>query len=129
MTPPAARREPLFHQFPGFTESWDRHGLTDADLFRLERLLIAHPDRGPVVPGGGGLRKVRFAPPGRGKRGGVRVFYANLPGVGVVLLGAVIAKSERANLTPTELRTAAAAVSLIERWYADRQEHVGADDD
>lgn len=43
------------------------------DLQALERILIANPDAGDVIPGTGGLRKLRFAPPSwhTGKRGGV----------------------------------------------------------
>ena len=34
-----------------------------------------HPDFGKVVPGSGGVRKLRWAAEGRGKRGGLRVIY------------------------------------------------------
>lgn len=34
-----------------------------------------HPHAGDVIPGGGGLRKVRWSRRGMGKRGGVRVIY------------------------------------------------------
>jgi len=38
-----------------------------------------HPDAGDIVPGSGGVRKVRWAAKGKGKRGGVRVIYVNAP--------------------------------------------------
>ena len=37
--------------------------------------LATHPDAGDEIPGTGGVRKVRFAASGRGKRGGARVIY------------------------------------------------------
>lgn len=37
--------------------------------------LLASPEVGRVIKGTGGVRKMRFALPGRGKRGGVRVLY------------------------------------------------------
>jgi hypothetical protein len=37
--------------------------------------LNEHPDFGKVVPGSGGVRKLRWAAEGRGKRGGLRVIY------------------------------------------------------
>ena len=37
--------------------------------------MIADPEAGPVIPGSGGVRKLRWAAPGRGKRGGYRVIY------------------------------------------------------
>lgn len=49
--------------------------LTDADYAALQSALIADPEAGPVIPGSGGVRKLRWAAPGRGKRGGYRVIY------------------------------------------------------
>jgi mRNA-degrading endonuclease RelE of RelBE toxin-antitoxin system len=49
--------------------------LTDAEYAALQAALIADPEAGPVIPGSGGVRKLRWAAPGRGKRGGYRVIY------------------------------------------------------
>ena len=49
--------------------------LTDAEYAALQAVLIADPETGPVIPGSGGVRKLRWAAPGRGKRGGYRVIY------------------------------------------------------
>ena len=49
--------------------------LTDAEYAALQAVLIADPEAGPVIPGSGGVRKLRWAAPGRGKRGGYRVIY------------------------------------------------------
>jgi mRNA-degrading endonuclease RelE of RelBE toxin-antitoxin system len=49
--------------------------LTDAKHVALQSVLIADPEAGPVVPGSGGVRKLRWAAPGRGKRGGYRIMY------------------------------------------------------
>ena len=50
--------------------------LLTADKYRdLQIALAERPDMGAVMVGSGGLRKVRWAAPGRGKRGGVRVIY------------------------------------------------------
>jgi hypothetical protein len=49
--------------------------LTDEEYQELQTLLIEHPDAGDVVPGTGGVRKLRWRAPGRGKRGGYRVIY------------------------------------------------------
>ena len=49
--------------------------LDDGEYAALQRVLIENPEAGPVVPGSGGVRKLRWAAPGRGKRGGYRVIY------------------------------------------------------
>lgn len=49
--------------------------LSDDDYGALQQALLQNPDAGPVIPGSGGVRKLRWAAPGRGKRGGYRVIY------------------------------------------------------
>jgi mRNA-degrading endonuclease RelE of RelBE toxin-antitoxin system len=41
----------------------------------LQHVLINDSEAGAVIPGSGGVRKLRWAAPGRGKRGGYRVIY------------------------------------------------------
>jgi hypothetical protein len=57
--------------------------------------IAAHPEAGDVVPGSGGVRKVRWSRPGRGKRGGVRVTYFNRLTRGEIWLLLIYAKSAR----------------------------------
>jgi hypothetical protein len=47
----------------------------DEQFRRLEEHLVLNPAAGALIPGGGGLRKIRWLGSGRGKRGGVRVIY------------------------------------------------------
>jgi mRNA-degrading endonuclease RelE of RelBE toxin-antitoxin system len=49
--------------------------LTDDQYWELQSLLIRQPNLGNVVPGSGGVRKLRWGAPGRGKRGGYRIIY------------------------------------------------------
>jgi hypothetical protein len=49
--------------------------MTDDEYSALQRALMTDPEAGPVIPGSGGVRKLRWAAPGRGKRGGYRVIY------------------------------------------------------
>ena len=49
--------------------------LSDDEYSELQQVLIANPEAGAVVPGSGGIRKLRWGVAGRGKRGGIRVIY------------------------------------------------------
>jgi hypothetical protein len=49
--------------------------LTDDEYLGLQSFLLKFPESGKVVPGSGGVRKLRWAMSGTGKRGGVRVIY------------------------------------------------------
>ena len=49
--------------------------LGDDEYRRLQIALLENPEAGDIIPGSGGIRKVRWRAPGRGKRGGYRVIY------------------------------------------------------
>ena len=49
--------------------------LTDDEYYDLQAMLAEHPKAGDVIPGAGGLRKLRWRATGRGKRGGIRIIY------------------------------------------------------
>lgn len=66
-----------FIELDSFRKAWEKYGLTDDDLRNLESDLILNPQMGQVISGTKGLRKIRVALPGKGKRGGARVIYVN----------------------------------------------------
>jgi len=47
----------------------------DEEYGELQFALVQRPDIGDIIPHSGGIRKVRWAGSGRGKRGGIRVIY------------------------------------------------------
>lgn len=49
--------------------------LDDDEYAELQQFLMQNPTAGRVVPGSGGVRKLRWARPGMGKRGGLRVIH------------------------------------------------------
>jgi mRNA-degrading endonuclease RelE of RelBE toxin-antitoxin system len=79
--------------------------------------LAADPTCGVIIPGSGGIRKVRFGFGGRGKSGGARIIYLfsgeNLP----VFVLAVFAKNDKANLSAAERNALARFATEIVRNY------------
>jgi len=49
--------------------------LTDEEYRSLQLALLLRPEQGPLIPGSGGLRKLRWGYRDKGKRGGSRVIY------------------------------------------------------
>ena len=66
--------------------------------------IAANPLAGDVIPGADGARKVRWSRQGSGKSGGARVIYFNLTEQEVVMLVAVYAKADRANMPASEIK-------------------------
>ena len=86
---------------------------SEAELAALIEFLGNHPDKGDVIPGTGGLRKLRWALAGRGKRGGSRViYYYHRPEWQVLLLTAY-AKNEKEDLSQREKKLLAALIKEI----------------
>jgi hypothetical protein len=76
--------------------------LTDESYRALQLLLVLRPDAGSLIPGSGGLRKLRWVLPGRGKRGGARLIYFWKPEDWVYLLF-MYPKNAGVDLTPHQL--------------------------
>jgi mRNA-degrading endonuclease RelE of RelBE toxin-antitoxin system len=91
--------------------------LTEAEQDAVIDLIAYDPTRGVLIPGTGGLRKLRVAAGGSGKRGGARVIYyfynEDIP----VLLMAIFAKNEKADLSEREKKTSVRyAEEFVAQW-------------
>ena len=93
----------VFVELPAFERSRDSY-LDDGGFSRLQEALMANPEAGEVIPGTGGLRKVRFSDARRskGKRGGLRVIYYYWTGGAEFWLFTLYDKDEMADLTPKQ---------------------------
>jgi hypothetical protein len=78
--------------------------LPDDDYRTLQLALTLRPEQGALIPGSGGLRKLRWALRGKGKRGGLRVIYYWDSGEDVIYLIYLYSKNQQANLRPDQLK-------------------------
>ncbi len=88
--------------------------LEDENYAAMQRVLVERPDAGVLMRGGGGLRKMRWALPGRGKSGGMRVIYYWAAARDQILMLALYAKSAQANLSAEQLKVLR---GIIEEQY------------
>lgn len=98
----------IFIETATFAADRDEH-FTEEAFGRFLQELADRPDTGDLIPGGKGLRKVRIAMDGRGKRGGGRVVYFWRTAESQILLIAVFAKNVKTDLTPAQLKALAKA--------------------
>jgi mRNA-degrading endonuclease RelE of RelBE toxin-antitoxin system len=80
----------------------------------MEGHIADDPERHPRIPGGSGMRKARWARPGRGKRGGVRVIYYFAAPDSVYFI-AIYAKNEKENLSDAEKQALAKILRPIKQ--------------
>lgn len=94
--------------------------LGDDERRDLLSYLAAHPRAGDLMEGSGGVRKLRWARGGRGKRGGVRVIYYFHSERMPLYLLTLFAKNERANLSQGERNMLAELVgALVAAWIKE----------
>jgi hypothetical protein len=92
-----------FVETPVFTSSVTRW-LDDESYRQLQLALMLRPEQGPVIPGAGGLRKVRWARAGGGKRGGLRIIYYWAPRDAAFYMLFAYAKNDQGDLTPAQTK-------------------------
>jgi hypothetical protein len=91
----------LFVESPAFTEDVTKL-LTDESYAGLQLHLALYPFTGDLIKGTGGLRKVRWASGGKGKRGGVRVIYFYVVRDAQIRMILIYRKGIKDDLTPKE---------------------------
>ncbi len=104
-----------FIQTDEFIKNWERLGLTDDDLRRLELEIMKNPQAGPVIQGTGKLRKMRFAFENKGKSGSSRVCYVDFLIHETVYLITVYPKNEKDNLSKAERNEIKKFIDILEK--------------
>jgi len=91
-----------FIYMPTFEKQWKEAKLNDNDLRDLEAALCEHPDKGNLIQETGGLRKLRWNIPGKGKRGGMRILYVDFADFGQIFMITCFKKAKQENLSNAE---------------------------
>ena len=86
--------------------------LNDEDYRRLQMELASNPEKGDLMPGTGGFRKMRLADArrGKGRRGGLRLIYYYFASDQQIWLMTIYSKDEAADLTASEKKALKAAI-------------------
>jgi hypothetical protein len=73
--------------------------VSDDEYAEFQRELAASPEKGALLSGCGGVRKVRMAARGKGKSGGARILYLYLPIGRTIYLLYVYTKGDAENIS------------------------------
>ena len=93
----------LFIESSAFRKQREKH--LDDEAFRaLQNEIVEHPEKGKLIRGSGGLRKIRFGIQEKGKSGGIRVIYYFAVSTDTIYLLDLYAKSEQETLTPDQIK-------------------------
>ena len=93
----------VFVETPIFNRRVQQY-LDDEDYGEMQAFLTLRPEAGKVIKGTGGMRKLRWAGSGRGKRGGLRVIYYWWVAKDRISLLLVYPKNEQDDLTADQLK-------------------------
>lgn len=96
----------LFIEFPEFSKLVRSGRIADGLLREIQNDIMKFA--GDVIPGTGGLKKLRTKGGSHGKSGGVRTIYADYPSQGKTVLITTYFKNLKTNLTPAESKILAA---------------------
>ncbi|RKZ75364.1 MAG: hypothetical protein DRQ57_07825 [Gammaproteobacteria bacterium] len=88
-------------EFPAFTRAINTL-LSDEEYTELQWMLVRQPDIGDIMPGGKGLRKMRWRLRDKGKRGGMRVIYYWVTANDQILMLLAYAKNKQDDLTEAQ---------------------------
>ena len=101
----------IFVETPTFTRRIV--DLMDDDEYReLQSCVAEHPGIGKVIPGSGGMRKLRWAGSGRGKRSGLRLIYCWWIAKDRISMLFIYCRNEQADLTPEQVKLLRRALEL-----------------
>ena len=101
---------------PAFSRA-ARRMLGEDGIAEFKSYLSRNPLVGDVIAGTGGIRKVRWAAGGKGKRGGARVIYFFISEDALIYLLDIYAKSVKSNLSKAEMNEFKKLTAVIKRSH------------
>lgn len=104
----------IFWEWHGFSEKLHRVASKE-DYWVLQNELMSNPEKGDLIPGLGGARKIRMAIRRQGKKGGARVIYYFKLDTEIWFLD-LYAKNDKADLSPTEKKIVSRNVATIKEY-------------
>ena len=111
-----------FNETTNFMLYRDDYFVSDATYSAVQQALLSDPQAGSVIRGCGGLRKMCWSDPrrGKGKRGGLRIIYLYLPESERIVFMDVYDKDEADDLTPEERKEYSAIAQIIRLEFRQR---------
>jgi hypothetical protein len=110
-----------FVMMPEFDRQWQKLGLGDDELRKLQEILLHNPNAGNIIQGTKGLRKIRIAFNKRGKQGSGRVAYVDFIIHETIYFITVYSKKEKDNLSKAERNSIAKMIVLLEHSLKDQE--------
>lgn len=87
--------------------------LTEQEVAHLKQELAKSPEKGVVIPGTGGIRKLRVAAKGKGKRGGARVIYFYYIHASHIYLLTCYSKNEQEDISADQKKSLQQVIALL----------------
>ena len=109
---------------PTFSRQTDRI-FSEDEKREVIAFLSENPLASDEIPGTGGVRKLRVAASGRGKRGGARIIYLYLGKAIPIYALLAYTKGQQANLTPDAREAVKALATAIKRQLRQRPQALG----
>lgn|SRR5690606_8632882 len=91
--------------------------VSDADYATFQQQLVEFPEKGDLLVGCGGVRKVRMAAKGKGASGGARILYLHIPNRDLIYLLTLFTKNNAANLSAEGKKTVRALAEAIKQAH------------
>ncbi|TAL31731.1 MAG: addiction module toxin RelE [Spirochaetes bacterium] len=114
--------ERIFILLPEFDKACKHIGITDEIIREIEEYLCIHPESGSIIQGTGGIRKLRWALPGKGKSGGARIIYIDFIIHKKIYFITAYRKNDKENLTKDDRNILKSLIAILEEELSKKKD-------